>query len=87
MKSDKLVKTWVEEASRTVAASGLPWRVTAAWVEQKGLLLCADLRDTRTGKECRLTLQHDQFPTPAHRRAEVTRRLTTSTIDDRMKRE
>jgi len=68
-------KAWTEEITRTVAASGLPWRVSAAWVEQKRPLCCADLTDTRTGRDRRVSIERDRFPTPADRRAEITRQL------------
>jgi hypothetical protein len=67
-------KAWVEEITRTVAASGLPWRVSSVWVEQSGRY-CADLTDVRTGKGVHVSLEAERFSSPADRRAEITRQL------------
>lgn len=69
-------KAWKEEIARAVDGSGLPWRVSAAWVEQNGPTYCAELTDTRNGKECRVTLAGDRFQTTAERRVEISRQLT-----------
>jgi hypothetical protein len=58
-----------------VAAAGLPWRVSTAWVEQKGPVYVADLTDTRSGRECRVSVESGRFPTAADRRAEIARQL------------
>lgn len=68
-------KEWTEEVTRTVDGAGLPWRVFAAWVEQSSPICCAELTDTRSGRDCRISLAHDRFPTPADRRNEIIRQL------------
>jgi hypothetical protein len=68
-------KGWTEEVSGTVAAAGLPWRVSTAWVEQHEPVYVADLIDTRSGRECRVSVESLRFPTAADRRAEIARQL------------
>jgi hypothetical protein len=68
-------KAWTEEITRTVASSGLPWRVASAWVQQSGRLYEADLTNTRTGRDCRVTVEAGRFVAPADRRVEITRQL------------
>jgi hypothetical protein len=68
-------KIWKAEVADALAATGLPWRVTAAWVEQGSSMCGADLTDTRTGKEQRIRLSVTQFPSPSDRRAEIRRQL------------
>jgi hypothetical protein len=68
-------KDWTDEVEGVVAAAGLPWRVTTAWVEQHTPLCCAELSDTRTGQQRRVILARDRFPTPPERRAEIVRQL------------
>jgi hypothetical protein len=49
--------------------------VSTAWVEQKEPVYVADLTDTRSGRECRVSVEAGRFPTVADRRAEITRQL------------
>ena len=70
-------KEWTEEVSRAIDGAGLPWRVFAAWVEAKSPTCCAELTDTRSGRDRRISLMCDQFPTAADRRNEIIRQLTT----------
>jgi hypothetical protein len=69
-------KAWKEEVARGVDGLGLPWRVSAAWVDKNGPMVYAELTDTRNGKECRVSLSTDRFPTPADRRVEIARQLS-----------
>ena len=66
-------KEWAREVERALAAEGLPWRVSAAWVEQVGSTLCADLVDMRSGMERSVRLPRLVFRTEAERRAEILR--------------
>ena len=68
-------KEWQEEVDRAVAGSGLPWRLSAAWLEQNSARCCAEVKDTRSGKERTVRLSHSQFTTTAERRAEIVRQL------------
>ena len=68
-------KDWTDEVEGVIAAAGLPWRVTTAWVEQHSPMCSADLSDIRNGQQRRVTLARDRFPTPAERRAEIVRQL------------
>ena len=68
-------KNWNEEVSRAIAGAGLPWRVAAAWIEQSSALCCAELADTRSGAERRISLSPGSFPTTADRRNEIIRQL------------
>lgn len=65
---------WKEEVQRALSGAGAPWGVRDAWIEVPSGVLCADLSDTRTGKECQIRLTaSDRFSTVAARRAEIVR--------------
>ena len=64
---------WKEEVERALSGAGVPWRVRDAWVELSSAVLCAELSDTRTGKECRIRLASARFSTVVERRAEIVR--------------
>jgi hypothetical protein len=68
-------KDWKEEVATAVAGLGLPWRVFAAWVERDGATCCAELTDTRSGKERTVRLSRQVFASEADRRAEIVRQL------------
>jgi hypothetical protein len=68
-------KDWHQEVETAVGGLGLPWRVFAAWVERDGTLCCAELTDTRSGKERTVRLSREAFATKADRRAEIVRQL------------
>lgn len=68
-------KEWTEEVERAMAGAGLPWRVHAAWVEQRGPMCYAELTDTRSGRERIVELSRESFTTVAERRNELVRRL------------
>ena len=68
-------KEWTREVERALAAAGLPWRVAAAWVEQVGSALCAELVDIRSGKERSIRLPALVFRTDKERREEIVRQL------------
>ena len=68
-------KEWTEEVSRAVDGAGLPWRVFTSWVEQNSPLCGAELTDIRSGRERRIGLARDLFPTEADRRNEIIRQL------------
>jgi len=76
MKSGVTDKMWKGEVADSLAASGLPWRVTAAWVSQGGVTCGALLVDVRTGKERSISLSHEACASAAGRRAEIIRQLT-----------
>jgi len=69
-------KEWREEVDRLLAASGMPWRLFAAWVESNRTTCCAEVTHTSTGKLRTIRLSQSQFNTVAARRAEVARQLT-----------
>ena len=71
-------RAWKEEVERAVDGSGLPWRVSAAWIEQKRPMYCASLTDTRSGKECRVSLSPDDFATVSARRIESVRQVNAA---------
>jgi hypothetical protein len=75
MKADATAKAWSEEITRAVAGSGLPWRVAVTWVEQNRSMFYADLVDVRSGRERRVCLAVDRFPTASDRRVEIARQL------------
>ena len=66
-------KQWTEEVERTLAGAGLPCRVHAAWIQQSGEMYYAELTDTRSGKERKIGLSSQEFPTVIARRAEIVR--------------
>jgi hypothetical protein len=68
-------REWKQEAETAVAGPGLPFRVVAAWVEAVSFTCCADYADQRTGAQRHVKVSHQQFATPAARRAEVVRQL------------
>lgn len=68
-------KQWQAEVQRAVDGMGLPWRVHAAWFEQDNTMWCADLTDTRTGKERSVRLARAAFESEQERRAEIVRQL------------
>jgi hypothetical protein len=68
-------KQWQQEVNSALAGAGLPWRASAAWVEQGGVALCAELVDTRTGKERAIRLSAVVFGSESERRAEIARQL------------
>ena len=68
-------KEWTEEVERAAAGAGLPCRVHAAWFEHKGPICCAELTDSRSGKEHRVRLSREEFATVTERRAEIVRQL------------
>ena len=68
-------KEWKEEVGRALAAAGLPWGVSAAWVQQNSFDCVAELVDSRSGKERSIKLSHQRFPTEAERRAEIVRQV------------
>lgn len=68
-------REWRDEAERMLAAVGLPWRVVAAWTEQAGTVLCADLVDTRSGRDRSIRIPAVAFSTQAERRGELVRQL------------
>ena len=70
---------WKEEVERAVAASGLPWRVSFAWIEENAAQCCADVTDRRYENDRTLRLSEKQFVTEAQRRAEIVRQLTNFT--------
>ncbi len=76
MKSGVTDKAWKVEVADSIAASGLPWRVSAAWVNQGGVTCGAVLVDVRTGKERTVSLSHETHASAADRRAEIIRQLT-----------
>ncbi len=69
-------KEWREEADRILAASGLPWRLFAAWVESNRITCCAEVTHKSTGKLRTIRVSQSQFPTVAARRAEIARQLS-----------
>ena len=70
-------KEWNAEIDSAVAGLGLPWRVFAAWVE-RDIVCCAELTDTRSGRDRTVKLSRQEFPTEAGRRAEIVRQLQRS---------
>ena len=68
-------KDWTEEVERALAGAGLPCRVHAAWIEHGGAMGCAEVTDTRSGKERTIRLSLEEFASVAARRAEITRQL------------
>jgi hypothetical protein len=70
-------KEWREEADRILAASGLPWRLFAAWVESNRITCCAEVTHLSTGKLRTIRVSQSQFPTVAARRAEIVRQLSS----------
>ena len=72
-------REWNEELSTIVASAGLPWRVSAAWV-QSGRDTCgAELTHTSSGKVRSLAISLKEFPTKADRRGEIVRQLAAAT--------
>jgi hypothetical protein len=59
-----------------VAATALPWRVSAAWTEHAGTVLCAELVDKRTGGDRSIRLSAATFGSEGERREEIVRQLT-----------
>ena len=68
-------KAWKEEVGGVLAGGGLPWSVAAAWVEQAGVMCCADVIDQRSGKDRSIRVSLEEFPTAAARRLEIARQL------------
>lgn len=71
-------KEWKEEVDRTLAGSGMPWRLFAAWMEQNRITCCAEVTHTSTGKLRTIRLSQTQFPSVAARRAEIARQLSNA---------
>jgi hypothetical protein len=68
-------KEWNEEVQSAVAGLGLPWRISATWVERDGTMCCANLTHTTSGKERTVRVSRQTFAAAADRRAEVVRQL------------
>lgn len=68
-------REWKKELEGALASSALPWRVTAAWVEQVGTVLCADLLDIRSGQERTVRISRLVFTSEPERREEIARLL------------
>jgi hypothetical protein len=68
-------KDWNQEVVSAVGGLGLPWRVSSSWIEPDGAMCCAELTDTRSGKERTVRLSREAFASQADRRAEIVRQL------------
>ena len=68
-------KQWTAEVEDVVAASGLPWRVSSCWCEERTGARCADLVHTATGNPRHVTVSREHLDTAASRQAEIIGQL------------
>jgi hypothetical protein len=72
---DEACKKWTKEVESALASSGVPWKATSCWCEERTSAWCAELTHLATGKTRCISIAGDSASTVTTRRAEIIRQV------------